>query len=96
MAQSLKARKLNLIRTAFKLVRAALSAVACLALLASLFGPDSSTEFYRFTGWAALGIASLIALPFEFLDRRRSKRVMKERAKTMTSLQRVSSGFDDR
>lgn len=96
MPQSLIDRNPSPPRNAFRFARAILSAFACLALLASLFGPDSSTEFYRITGWTALSVASLIALPFEFLDGRRNKRAMKERTRTMTSLQRVRSGLNDR
>jgi hypothetical protein len=95
MAQSLIDQNLGLPRNAFKFARAILSALACLALSASMFGPDSSAEFYRITGWTALGVASLIALPFELLDGCRNKRALKEKART-TRLQRVSSGLNDR
>jgi Na+/melibiose symporter-like transporter len=96
MTQSTKTRTSSFARKAFGFVRAMLFALACFALLASLFAQNGNAEVYRITGWVALGTASLIALPFEFLDGRRNRKAMKERARAMTRLQRVSSGLNDR
>lgn len=96
MTQSSMARNSSFAGKAFGLARAVLSTLACLALLASLLAQSGNAEVYRITGWIALGTASLIGLPFEFLERRRNRKAIKESARAMNRLQRVSSGLNDR
>jgi hypothetical protein len=96
MGQSLNARNSNLARKGFGFMRAVLFAVAFAAFLASLFAQGESADVYRTAGRITLGAALLIALPFELLDGHRDRKAMKERARTMTALQRVSSGLNDR